>query len=103
MFKVNGEWVAEPVRRPVAVAHYNDFMGGVDSFDQLATSYHLLRRSKKSWKPLFYDLMECAIVSSFILMQEYREEHPDALPRNAGYCQARFRENLCRQLAGIAD
>ena len=96
MVKENGAWVAQPVRRPIAVAHYNEFMGGVDTFDQLATSYHLLRRSKKSWKPLFYDLIECAIVNSFILMEQFKKENPGALPHNAGFCQARFRENLCR-------
>eukprot|EP00117_Sycon_ciliatum_P048743 scpid49279/ scgid34660/ len=76
-------------------------MGGVDAFDQLASSYRLLRRSKKSWKCMYYDLVEIATINAYILMQEYRKENPDELPRPASYSQSNFRASLVRQLAGL--
>ena len=72
------------------------------AFDQLASTYRLLCRSKKSWKCLFYDLVEVATINSYILMQEYRKEFPDAMPRPTSYSQSEYRANLTRQLAGIA-
>ena len=100
--KDNGAWTQQSVRRPAAVAMYNEYMGGVDSFDQLASSYRLLRRSKKSWKCIFYDLIEVATINSFILMKEYKSLHEDTIPRPQGYDQSDFREQLIRQLAEIA-
>ena len=97
-----GAWVEEPIRRPKTIGDYNRFMGGVDAFDQLASTYRLLRCSKKSWKCMFYDLVEVATINSYILMQEYRKEFPDAMPRPTSYSQSEYRANLARQLAGIA-
>ena len=77
-------------------------MGGVDAFDQLASTYHLLRHSKKSWKCMFYDLIEVAKINSYLLMQEYRKEYPDAMLWPASYSQSEYRASLARQLAGIA-
>ena len=98
--RVDDAWVDEPIPRPKAVADYNEQMGGVDSFDQLASSYRLLRRSKKSWRCIFYDLIEVATINSFILFQEFRKENA-GLERPASYSQLEFRANLVRQLANI--
>ena len=100
--KKDGIWIEEPIRRPKAIADYNKFMGGVDAFDQLASTYRLLRRSKKSWKCMFYDLIEVATINSYLLMQEYKKEYPDAMLRPASYSQSEYRASLARQLAGIA-
>ena len=45
--RVNGELQDVTCRKPVAIEHYNANMGRVDIFDQLASSYRILRRSKK--------------------------------------------------------
>ena len=62
---------------------YNQFMGGVDTFDQPATSYKILRRSKKSWKVLFYDLLETVVINAFIIMKEYMANYPAVIVRNS--------------------
>ena len=99
--RVNNQWVQQSIKRPAAIADYNTNMGGVDAFDQLASSYRLLRRSKKSWRCIFYDLVECIVINSYLLFVEYKSLHPDALPRIAGYSQDNFRAFLVRQLADI--
>ena len=101
--RVDGAWVDEPIPRPKAVADYNEQMGGgggVDSFDQLASSYRLLRRSKKSRRCIFYALIEVATINSFILFQEFRREN-GGLECPASYSQFKFRANLVRQPANI--
>ena len=103
MVRVEGEWQQQSVSRPKAVADYNRSMGGVDQFDQLASSYRLLRRSKKSWRVIFCDLLEICVINSFTLMMEYKSAHPDKLPRPRHYAQESFRMNLVKQLAGISD
>ena len=49
----------------------------------------------------FYDLVECAVINSYILFMEYKTLNPDALPRPAGYSQDNYRALLVRQLADI--
>ena len=99
--RIDGHWVQQQIRRPAAVASYNEYMGGVDQFDQLASTYRLLRRAKKSWKCLFYDLIECAVINSFILMTEYCSVHPGVFNLPSGYAQDDFRVNLAHQLNDI--
>ena len=51
---------------PKAVADYVDNMGGVDTANQLRSSYERDRKSKKWWHRLFYSLMETCLVNSWI-------------------------------------
>ena len=99
--RADGAWVQQPVRRPAAIADYNQFMGGADSFDQLASTYTILRRSKKSWRCMFFDLLQCAVINSYLLFAEYCLLHPDVMPRPTGYSQDDFRANLVKQLTDI--
>ena len=101
--KEGEQWVDKDFPKPTAITYYNQHMGGVDVFDQLASSYRLLRRSKKFTKVLFADMMEIAIINSFKLFQAYRKEHPDQLPRPRTYSQYKYRENLIRALCKIQD
>ena len=102
MVKSNGRWKDCHFRQPEAISCYNKFMCGVDIFDQLASGYRLLRRSKKFTKSLFYDMLEIAVINSFKLMQEWRKIHPGVIQRRRRYAQSDFRKNLIRQLAGIS-
>ena len=77
-------------------------MGGVDAFGQLASTCRLLRRSKKSWKCMFYDLVEVAAINSYLLMQECRQEFPDSMPQPTSYSQSEYRANRASQFAGKA-
>ena len=88
-------------RKPVAIKHYNANMGGVDIFDQLASSYHILRRSKKFNKVIFYDLLEIATINSYKLFAAWREANPGAIKRPVRYLQYEFREQLVRQLVNL--
>ncbi|XP_062606783.1 piggyBac transposable element-derived protein 4-like [Saccostrea cucullata] len=56
--------------QPHAANEYNKYMNGVDRHDQLRLKYPLGRDSKKAWKYIFYFLMNCAVVNSFILFCE---------------------------------
>ncbi|XP_064479057.1 piggyBac transposable element-derived protein 3-like [Ornithodoros turicata] len=51
---------------PKVLADYNQWMGGVDRFDQKRNSYRCDRRSKKWWYRIFYYLLDAAVVNSFI-------------------------------------
>ena len=88
-------------RKPSAIECYNSFMGGVDVFDQLASSHRLLRRSKKFTKVLFYDMIEISTINSFKLMVAWQKEKPGKIVRPKGFSQYAFRENLVRQLSGL--
>ena len=99
--RIDGQWMKQPVPRPLAIAEYNLQMGGVDAFDHLASSYSLLRQSKKSWRCLFYNLVECVTIIYSIIMKEYRCKNRGVLLRPAGYSQCNFQENLVRQLCGF--
>lgn len=51
---------------PKAVKDYNQWMGGVDRFDQKRNAYVVDRRSKKGWHRIFYFMVDAAIVNAFI-------------------------------------
>ncbi|XP_053372688.1 piggyBac transposable element-derived protein 4-like [Mercenaria mercenaria] len=57
------------LRQPHSVSAYNRFMGGVDLHDQLRMKYDVGRNSKKWWKYLFWFLLNCSIVNSFIMFK----------------------------------
>ena len=99
--KVNGMLQEITYRKPAAIDHYNCNIGGVDVFDQLASSYRILRRSKKLTKVLFYDLLEIATINAYKLMVAWRHANPGVIDRPALYSQYDFRENLVRQLARL--
>ena len=53
---------------PIIVKKYNQSMGGVDLCDQYTAAYHLDRRSKfPFYLRIFFDLMDVAMVNSFII------------------------------------
>ena len=62
---------------PIIVKKYNQSMGGVDLCDQYAVAYHLDRRSKfRFYLHISFDLMDVAMVSSFII---FHKLYPNAL------------------------
>ena len=101
MVKVGGAWQQQLFPKPAAVDCYNRYMGGVDVFDQLASTHRLLRRAKKFTKVIFYDIVEIAIINAFKLMGAWMEQHPGVIVRGGRYSQSEFCENLVRQLGGI--
>eukprot|EP00117_Sycon_ciliatum_P020744 scpid39606/ scgid18392/ len=78
-------------------------MGGVDKFDQLVSTFRVLRKTKKYWKTLFMDFVEVAVVNSYILCEEWRRNNPGQIGTERPMSQLQYRLNVVRQLSGITD
>ena len=60
----------EVVQKPVAVDTYNHSMNRVDCNNQHCTYYSFVRKTLKWWRKIFFYLLECSTVNSYILYQE---------------------------------
>jgi hypothetical protein len=58
------------------VDEYNHFMNGVDIADQLRAKFSTQQHTARSWMPLFYQLLDTAIVSAYILFEYWRKAKP---------------------------
>jgi Transposase IS4 len=58
---------------PGMIDDYNHFMGGVDIADQLRAHFSTQLRGVKTWKPLFYWLLDTAIVNAYLLFEHQRK------------------------------
>ena len=59
------------VKKPVAVHTYNSSLNGSTACnDQYCTYYSFLRSTLKWWRKMFFYLLECATVNSYILHKE---------------------------------
>ena len=57
----------------IAIDAYNHYMGGVDIGNQLRASFTILRpKNLRYWKPLFYWLLDIALVNSYLLAKAIR-------------------------------
>ncbi|KAF8241727.1 hypothetical protein K440DRAFT_527281, partial [Wilcoxina mikolae CBS 423.85] len=52
---------------PSAIDDYNHFKGGVDIADQYREAYFTQQTSRRNWLPLFYWLLDIAIINGFLL------------------------------------
>ena len=57
----------EEVCKPLVVERYNEFMGGVDTGDQLLSYYGFSHRTLKWWRRAFFYLLKVAIVNAYIM------------------------------------
>jgi len=55
------------VQQPYLIRQYNEFMGGVDLFDRLLSSYRPMMRGKKWWWPLLLNILNAAVVAGWRL------------------------------------
>jgi len=55
------------VQQPHIIRQYNEFMGGVDLFDRLLSSYRPMLRGKKWWWPLLLNVVNVAVVAGWRL------------------------------------
>lgn len=70
---VRDKWT-EPVEMkdvPCYCALYNDSMGGVDIHDQLRCYCSTQQKSFKPWHPLFYFLLDAAVINAYILCRDH--------------------------------
>jgi hypothetical protein len=56
-----------------AIDDYNHFMGRVDIADQLRAGFSTQQRGVKPWRPLFYWLLDSAIINAFQLLEHQRK------------------------------
>ena len=63
----------EQVKKLVAVNEYNHSMNGVDRNDQHCVYYSFVRKTLKWWRKLFFYLLECSTVNSYILYKEVQK------------------------------
>jgi hypothetical protein len=64
---------------PIVIDDYNHFMGGVDIADQLRGYYNTQLSVRRTWMPLFFWLLDTAIVNSYLILKKSGEniEHKE--------------------------
>ena len=77
---------------PQMIDDYNHHMGGVDTADQLRSYNSTQLRARRNWMPLFFWLLDIALVNSFIL----------AKLKNQAKTQVEFRKKLIWELLAMA-
>ena len=88
--KVFGEDVRKDLEIPTFIDDYHHFMGGVDIADQLRAYYSTQRISLRSWNPLFFWMLDTAILNAYLVGRQLHGNH---------YMQHKeFRENLWNTL-----
>lgn len=65
--KVFGDDVRKNLPIPLFIDDYNHFMGGVDIADQLRSYYTTQRISLRNWYPLFFWIIDTAILNSYLI------------------------------------
>jgi len=73
--KVFGDQPVKCLPIPTTVDDYNHSMGAVDQAAQLMTTYDTQRVKRKTWKPLFFFLLNVAINNAFLLSSQ-RTDNP---------------------------
>ena len=61
----------EPVMRHTIIHYYNQYMGGVDSNDQLLKYSSFSRQTVKWWKKVFFRLLNLSMVNAYIIYREW--------------------------------
>jgi hypothetical protein len=67
---VQGVFENKPVKElriPCCIDDYNQYMGGVDLANQFREAYKTHKPSFRNWWPLFYWLIDVAVVNSYRL------------------------------------
>jgi Transposase IS4 len=72
-FTEQGSKVQRNIARPPAVKFYNLYMGAVDLYDQYRSYVQMDIRSRKFWHPLFWLIIESALVNSWLLYKTSRQ------------------------------
>ena len=91
--RVQATWGESPrktVAIPKIIDDYNHHMGGVDIADQRRSYYNTQITSRRTWMPIFFWLLDTAIINSYLIAGS-KEEHID------------FRLNLAWGLIELAN
>jgi hypothetical protein len=82
---------------PIFIDDYNHNMGGVDIANQLRESYETHKATLRNWWPLFYWLIDVAVINSYRLYSIHMIEL-----QQKPISHLRFRTELYRQLFGFS-
>jgi hypothetical protein len=83
---------------PSAIDDYNHYMGGVDIADQLRAGFSTHQRGFKPWRPLFYWLLDSAIINAFRLSEHQRKAKLSGAKDKVRSAHRAFREALVEAL-----
>ena len=90
--KKQGKFEELCVPQPLAIHRYNQYMNGVDRYDQMLA------------RPRFFHLIDIAIVNSFLLFREHRAGCDDeGLRQGSWYTVVDFREALVRKICRLDE
>ena len=85
------------VEKPVIAERYNNYMGGVDHFNQLSMSYRYPYRNYKWYMAVFNFIVETALVNGYTLYTLYsKSSDPPAKVEGAVYFRRKIVDALVR-------
>src|SRR5437762_3922156 len=61
----------KPLSIPICIDDYNQFMGGIDIADQYRSYYITQLITWCNWLPIFFWLLDTALLNSFIIYREF--------------------------------
>ena len=82
------------VSKPTVAVNYNQFMGGVDLFDQKCTSYHYGHKCRKWYHAIYHFIREQALFNSFII---FKATNPSSVMTSKQFRQ-NIADNLCASI-----
>lgn len=85
------------VQCPEAISDYNKYMGGVDHFDQLLSSYSISWKSRRWWMRIYYYCLDACVVNSYIIYKTTLNQSSD---KSKPMSHLEFRSVLASQLIG---
>ena len=93
--KVYGNQSTKDLEIPAFIDDYNYYMGGMDQANQLRSYYTILRRYNKTWKPLWYFLLDITVTNCYKL----HRYHQRAFNRRSNRLEQKdFRIKLATEL-----
>lgn len=105
-FKTGGKRSSKVIRQPQAIASYIQVKRAVDHADEsLVSTCHVLQKSRKWWKNLFFHLIDIAAINGYILFREHQAQFPDdkELQRPRKYSLVQFREEIVQQICDFPE
>lgn len=81
------------VIKPNVVLEYNDGMGGVDRQDSYLSSFSLMRKYIKSYKKIFFYLMDIALFNAYVLFSKTSN-----ISKTKKYTFSKFRLDVAQQI-----
>jgi len=97
-----GDSAVKDLPIPIAIDAYNHHMGGVDIANQLREGFTTLRtQNNRYWKPLFFWLLDIALVNSYLLSKVSREL--EIGPSKGNHDHRKFQDALVEALVAYSD